>query len=190
MYCKRRKSSARFPDRKARIRLYACHCIAGNEEEMSTTHLDDAMEFQVAWPSPRRIGPKWAIAWELASACDRSSDRKSHITDQLATWLTSRCFGQLLCVRHAQSGPTEGRRDSAVTRLEIPFRHPRCVVLVSSWSIFSLTKENWQVRLKTPLSSPNPNIYSKTCAKRPPLGANKSGLCRQVASIRRFNTLK
>ena len=30
MYCKRRKSSARFPDRKARNRLYACHCIAGN----------------------------------------------------------------------------------------------------------------------------------------------------------------
>ena len=32
MYCKRRKSSARFPYRKARNRLYACHCIAGNEE--------------------------------------------------------------------------------------------------------------------------------------------------------------
>ena len=30
MYCKRRKSSARFPDRKARNPLYACHCIAGN----------------------------------------------------------------------------------------------------------------------------------------------------------------
>ena len=30
MYYKRRKSSARFPDRKARNRLYACHCIAGN----------------------------------------------------------------------------------------------------------------------------------------------------------------
>ena len=30
MYCKRRKSSARFPDRKARNRLCACHCIAGN----------------------------------------------------------------------------------------------------------------------------------------------------------------
>ena len=30
MYCKRRKSSARFPDRKARNRLYVCHCIAGN----------------------------------------------------------------------------------------------------------------------------------------------------------------
>ena len=30
MYCKRRKSSARFPDGKARNRLYACHCIAGN----------------------------------------------------------------------------------------------------------------------------------------------------------------
>ena len=30
MYCKRRKSSPRFPDRKARSRLYACHCIAGN----------------------------------------------------------------------------------------------------------------------------------------------------------------
>ena len=30
MYCKQRKSSARFPDWKARNRLYACHCIAGN----------------------------------------------------------------------------------------------------------------------------------------------------------------
>ena len=30
MYCKRRKSSAWFPDRKAKNRLYACHCIAGN----------------------------------------------------------------------------------------------------------------------------------------------------------------
>ena len=30
MYCKRRKSSPRFPDRKARNRLYACHCIADN----------------------------------------------------------------------------------------------------------------------------------------------------------------
>ena len=30
MYCKRRKSGARFPDGKARNRLYACHCIPGN----------------------------------------------------------------------------------------------------------------------------------------------------------------
>ena len=30
-YCKRRKSSARFPDRKANNRLCACHCIAGND---------------------------------------------------------------------------------------------------------------------------------------------------------------
>ena len=30
MYCKRRKSSARFPDKKAKNRLYALHCIAGN----------------------------------------------------------------------------------------------------------------------------------------------------------------
>ena len=37
MYCKRRKSSARFPDRKARNHLYACHCIAGNGLE----HDDD-----------------------------------------------------------------------------------------------------------------------------------------------------
>ena len=29
-YCKRRKSSARFPDRKANNRLWVCHCIAGN----------------------------------------------------------------------------------------------------------------------------------------------------------------
>ena len=29
-YCKRRKSGARFPDRKANNRLCACHCIAGN----------------------------------------------------------------------------------------------------------------------------------------------------------------
>ena len=34
------------------------------------------------------------------------------------------------------------------------------------------------------------NRYSKTCAKRPPLGVNESGLCRQVTSIRRFQTLK
>ena len=31
MYCKWRKSSARFPYRKTRNRLYACHCIAGND---------------------------------------------------------------------------------------------------------------------------------------------------------------
>ena len=31
-YCKRRKSGARFPDRKANNRLCACHCIAGNAE--------------------------------------------------------------------------------------------------------------------------------------------------------------
>ena len=30
-YCKRRKSGARLPDRKANNRLCACHCIAGNE---------------------------------------------------------------------------------------------------------------------------------------------------------------
>ena len=30
-YCKRRKSGARFPDRKAKNGLCACHCIAGNE---------------------------------------------------------------------------------------------------------------------------------------------------------------
>ena len=29
-YCKRRKSGARLPDRKANNRLCACHCIAGN----------------------------------------------------------------------------------------------------------------------------------------------------------------
>ena len=29
-YCKRTKSGARFPDRKANNRLCACHCIAGN----------------------------------------------------------------------------------------------------------------------------------------------------------------
>ena len=33
MHCKRRKSSARFPDRKARNPLYACHCIAGNDKK-------------------------------------------------------------------------------------------------------------------------------------------------------------
>ena len=31
---------------------------------------------------------------------------------------------------------------------------------------------------------------SKTFSKRPTLGANKGGLCRQVFSVRRFNTLK
>ena len=31
-YCKRRKSGARFPDRKANNRLCACHCIAGNDQ--------------------------------------------------------------------------------------------------------------------------------------------------------------
>ena len=30
MYCKRRKSGVRFPDRKAKYHLYACHCIAGH----------------------------------------------------------------------------------------------------------------------------------------------------------------
>ena len=30
MYCKQRKSSAGFPDRKAGNRLYTFHCIAGN----------------------------------------------------------------------------------------------------------------------------------------------------------------
>ena len=30
MYCKRRKSGVRFPDRKAKTRLYASHGIAGN----------------------------------------------------------------------------------------------------------------------------------------------------------------
>ena len=33
-------------------------------------------------------------------------------------------------------------------------------------------------------------LYSKTCPKWPPLGANKSGLCRQVVSVHRYNTLK
>ena len=30
LYCKRRKSGVRFPDRKAKNRLCACHCIAGH----------------------------------------------------------------------------------------------------------------------------------------------------------------
>ena len=34
MYCKRKKSSARFPGRKARNRLYACHCIGGNVKQL------------------------------------------------------------------------------------------------------------------------------------------------------------
>ena len=37
-YCKRRKSSPRFPDRKANNRLCACHCIAGNGD-LSFMHL-------------------------------------------------------------------------------------------------------------------------------------------------------
>ena len=37
-YCKRRKSGARFPDRKANNRLCACHCIAGNG--IYTSHLN------------------------------------------------------------------------------------------------------------------------------------------------------
>ena len=36
-YCKRRKSGARFPDRKANNRLCACHCIAGNGCRLATT---------------------------------------------------------------------------------------------------------------------------------------------------------
>ena len=30
MYCKRRKSGVRFPDKKEKNRLCACHCIAGH----------------------------------------------------------------------------------------------------------------------------------------------------------------
>ena len=37
MCCKRKKSGVRFLDRKARNRLYACHCIAGNEQTISRT---------------------------------------------------------------------------------------------------------------------------------------------------------
>ena len=35
MYSKRRKSGVRFPDRKAKNRLYTCHCIAGHEVQHS-----------------------------------------------------------------------------------------------------------------------------------------------------------
>ena len=36
MYCKRRKSGVRFPDRKAKNRLCACQCIAGHVLEEIT----------------------------------------------------------------------------------------------------------------------------------------------------------
>ena len=40
-YCKRRKSGARFPDRKANNRLCACHCIAGNATQEDTVFISD-----------------------------------------------------------------------------------------------------------------------------------------------------
>ena len=59
MYCKRRKSSDRFPDRKARNRLYACHCIAGNGPPHS--------RFRVPAPTCSRVrdGSTWPtlIVW-------------------------------------------------------------------------------------------------------------------------------
>ena len=41
MYCKRRKSSAKFPYRKTRNRLYACHCIAGNGPQVTGQPISD-----------------------------------------------------------------------------------------------------------------------------------------------------
>ena len=38
-YCKRRKSGARFPDRKANNRLCVCHCIAGNGKRGSASYI-------------------------------------------------------------------------------------------------------------------------------------------------------
>ena len=46
MYCKRRKSGARFPDRKANNRLCACHCIAGNEASTNAV-----ARWMRSWPS-------------------------------------------------------------------------------------------------------------------------------------------
>ena len=57
MYCKRRKSSARFPDRKARNPLCACHCIAGNDLKKACT-----VGIGVADPGARsrsRTGSGW-----------------------------------------------------------------------------------------------------------------------------------
>ena len=41
MYCKRRKSGVRFPDRKAKNRLYVCHCIAGHESSTQRIKRED-----------------------------------------------------------------------------------------------------------------------------------------------------
>ena len=46
-YCKRRKSGARFPDRKANNRLCACHCIAGNDSSTADSEIDSCSSCNV-----------------------------------------------------------------------------------------------------------------------------------------------
>ena len=87
-----------------------------DQEETSTTRPHDEMRDRLL------AGPDqtWAIARELASACDRSSNRESR-RDQLVTQVASRCLDQLLFVRPRPVRPGNG----TIMRLEIPFRHAR-----------------------------------------------------------------
>ena len=78
MYCKRRKSSARFPDRKARNPLYACHCIAGNAEEREAVHVEETREVE---PSAAHSQSNWQSS-EVGAPAEEPVLRRSSRTTQ------------------------------------------------------------------------------------------------------------
>ena len=94
----------------------------------------------------------WAIARELAGACDRSSNRESR------PWTTRNSTRIAMLWPAAVRSPTPSpaqRWDGHATW--DPISSSGHVVLVSSWLIFSRTKEIWQT-FTMPLTSSNPNM--------------------------------
>ena len=97
MYCKRRKSSARFPDRKARNRLCVCHCIAGNVKIKMGT--------QWAPVHISMLGDSHVIAYgdvrEVRRKCCSCLLR-------LRDWLLARIAGLKVCTKRSTKPLVEG----------------------------------------------------------------------------------
>ena len=113
-------------------------------------HPGDEMGSLVTGPSPCRIGPDVGdrsaagARWCMRSICDCTS----RVTDQLAARVT-----MLRPAAVRSSTPSPPRRGDGQATWD-PISSPGLVLLVSSWSIFSQTKESWQERLLQRRSPP------------------------------------
>ena len=112
------------------------------------------MSSRVTVSSLDRTGRRRSLGSWSVNAIDRATANK--VADQLATCLTSRCFGQVLCDRPRPVWFNE----ETVTRLEIRCGRPR---RAHSFSVDFLANERELTGkiFRTPLTSPNPNMNVK-----------------------------